>query len=257
MKPTDATTHSAGEDDRVRASHRLLDLAIAKYKPVAVLGLFSGGHDSLTAVHVASRHSAFTAAVHLNTGIGLEETRQFVRETSSEQGWDLREYRAKEDCGQDYKKIVEQYGFPGPASHSTMYIRLKERPLRLCMRLAKAGHKRRDTVILVSGVRFQESERRMGYEEAITKEDSKIWVNIINDWSKVDCNRYLSAHEIRRSPVVDKIHKSGECLCGAYAKLGELDELELWFPEKAAEIKAMKSKNCKPWGWGSDSRPGA
>jgi 3'-phosphoadenosine 5'-phosphosulfate sulfotransferase (PAPS reductase)/FAD synthetase len=229
----------------------VLDEAIAKYKPVAILGLFSGGHDSLTAVHVASRHPAFTAAVHINTGIGVPQTRDFVNETCGRQQWLLFEYRAKEDCGQDYVDIVREHGFPGPAQHSKMYIRLKERALRVCIKEFKAGHSRRDCVLLVSGVRFQESERRMGYKEPITKDGSKIWVNIINDWSKADCSSYIAGNNIPRSPVVDLIHKSGECLCGAFAKPGEFKELAFWYPEVATWIENMPTPNGKCWGWGA------
>lgn len=33
---------------------------------------------------------------------------------------------------------------------------------------------------------------------------------------------------------------SGECLCGAFAKPGELDEIGYWFPETKAEIEALE-----------------
>ena len=244
------SVHAVDEQTRIARSLALIDAAIEKYNPVAVLGLFSGGHDSLTAVHVAARHPKFSYAVHINTGIGVPQTREYVRRISRELDWDLHEYRAK-DCGQDFEKIVAQYGFPGPGQHSTMYIRLKERPLRVAIAQAKLGYKRNRSVLLISGVRFQESDRRMGYKEPITKEGSKIWVNIINDWSKADCNRYIENVRIERSPVVDKIHKSGECLCGAFAKPGEFDELEFWYPEYAAYIKSLKDAKGRCWGWGA------
>ena len=66
---------------KLEGASKVLDQAIAACKPKAVFGLFSGGHDSLTATYVASQHSAFTAAVHINTGIGIEATREFVRKT--------------------------------------------------------------------------------------------------------------------------------------------------------------------------------
>lgn len=250
MNQREDSIHAASESERIARSLNLLDEAIAKYKPARILGLFSGGHDSLTAVHVAARHPLFSYAVHINTGIGVPETREFVRKTAREQNWHLREYKAI-DCGQDYAQIVKQYGFPGPGQHTTMYIRLKERPLRVAIREAKALYPLRTNVLLISGVRFQESERRMGYQEPVTKDGSKIWVNIINDWSKADCNRYIQNNKIPRSPVVDRIHKSGECLCGAFAKPGEFAELEFWYPEYVAHIRAMPSAKGRCWGWGA------
>lgn len=249
----DEVIHPASESDRVLRCHGIISDAVREYRPVKVIGLFSGGHDSLTACHIAARHPAFSYAAHINTGIGLPETRDFVRETSVAQGWNLHEYFALK-CGQSYEDIVAKHGFPGPGQHSTMYIRLKERALRVAIREAKEGHSRRATVLLISGVRFQESDRRMGYKEPVTREGSKIWVNIINDWSKIDCGRYMKNNNIQRSPVVDLIHKSGECLCGAFAKPGEFEELALFFPEYAAYIKSLKCAKGRQWGWGANSK---
>ncbi len=237
-------------DDKVARCLEVIDAAIKEYNPCRILGLFSGGHDSLTACHVASRHPAFSYAIHINTGIGVPETREFVRNTSAEFGWNLHEYFAL-DYGQNYEEMVAQYGFPGPGQHPTMYRRLKERALRKAMREAKKEAQRNAAVLLISGVRFQESSRRMGYQAPVTKEDSKVWVNIINDWSKADCNQYLAENNIKRSPVVDKIHKSGECLCGAFAKPGEFEELKFWYPEYAKYIESLTCAKGKKWGWGA------
>ena len=35
---------------------------------------------------------------------------------------------------------------------------------------------------------------------------------------------------------------SGECLCGAYAKRGELDEIALWYPDVAARIRDLERR---------------
>ena len=47
--------------------------------------------------------------------------------------------------------------------------------------------------------------------------------------------------------MADLIHKSGECMCGAFAegdknKDMELKELEMWFPDMANEIKALQKE---------------
>src|SRR4029079_4773965 len=100
-------------DAAVKKSLALMDEAIAKFKPVAVYALFSGGHDSLTATHIAARHPKLTGVIHINTGFGVPQTREFVRETAAREGWNFKEYKAKEDCGQDYKALVREFGFPG------------------------------------------------------------------------------------------------------------------------------------------------
>jgi hypothetical protein len=55
-----------------------------------------------------------------------------------------------------------------------------------------------------------------------------IWVNAIHDWTKLDTSRLIEYAGLARNLVVDLIHKSGECLCGAFAKPGELEELNQW-----------------------------
>lgn len=242
---------SVGMMKPIAPSLELMDEAIAKHKPVAVFGLFSGGHDSLTATHIAAQHPKFTAAVHINTGIGIEETREFVRETCKREGWPLKEYRAV-DLGQDYRAMVLEQGFPGPTKvgHGIMYNRLKERCLRALIRDTKKGI--HDRVLLVSGCRSQESQRRMGNVEPIQEEGVRIWTAIIHDWTKAECNEYIDGNKIPRNLVVDLIHKSGECLCGAYARKGELDELALWFPKVAAEIRELQKEVRAagfPWDW--------
>lgn len=224
----------------------LIDEAIRLYSPIAIYGMFSGGHDSLPAVHIASKHPKFSGVVHINTGTGVIEdwgsTIEFVRDTAKEQGWPLTEINAKEDCGQDYERIVVEEGFPGPAAHLYMYTRLKERGIDKLVRDAKVGHPRTANVLLVTGARSQESDRRMGHVEPIFKAGGKVWVAVIHDWTKQDCNRYLADNNIKRSIVVDMIHKSGECLCGAYAKPGERDELAALCPRTFARIQEIERK---------------
>ena len=49
----------------------VLDQSMTRYEPSHLFAMFSGGHDSLTATRIASKHPNFSAAVHINTGIGI------------------------------------------------------------------------------------------------------------------------------------------------------------------------------------------
>jgi len=227
--------------------HDIIDQAIKQYSITKVFGLFSGGHDSLCATHVASSHPAFVSAVHINTGIGVPQTRQFVRDTCKEHGWELFEYHPPVP----YREIVKEHGFPGPGGHLYMYTRLKER----CIRQLTREHKthRLEHIGLVSGVRSEESTRRMRHVDAIQKEISRIWIAPIHAWDKRQCNDYIDKHNLKRNEVVDLIHMSGECLCGAFASPGEREELRLWFPDvvkEIEEIEAEVAKTEKPCVWG-------
>src|SRR5215510_12342595 len=93
----------------------VIEQAVLEYQPACVLGLFSGGHDSVTSTHIAAQHPAFRGVLHVNTGIGIEETREYVRQVCRDQGWPLIEEHAMEK------------GLPGgPIDHGIMYQRLKD-----------------------------------------------------------------------------------------------------------------------------------
>lgn len=223
----------------------VLDAAIREHNPSHVFALFSGGHDSLCATAITAKHPRFTAAVHINTGIGIEETREFVRETCKREGWPLIELHADRE-EQTYEYIVGKYGFPGPAGHPYMYRRLKERKIERLIREHKTN--RLDRIVLSTGMRAQESVRRMRHADLAPtgngwrRVGAQVWVNPLRDWSKRDVNAYLEAQGLPRNRVVDLLHMSGECLCGAFARPGEMADIECWFPETAAYLHDLERR---------------
>lgn len=215
----------------------LIDQAIELWKPVsAVVALYSGGHDSFCSTHIASLHPRFSGVAHVNTGIGVEETRIHVRETCASRGWPLTEYHPP----MTYKDIVLRWGFPGPGGHDLIYQRLKERCVRKLVKEHKT--KRSDRVLLVTGCRSQESVRRMGHVEPIQKEKgaARVWVAPIHAWTGLDKNDYIDAVGHKRNEVVELLCMSGECLCGAFAKPNEIKIIEQCYPEAARQIHALE-----------------
>ena len=232
-----------------------LDDAIEQYKPAWVFALVSGGHDSASMLHYV--RDRISAAVHIDTGTGIPETRAYVDRLCVSMGIKLLVYEAANATDgkgnpepQVYADIVRQHGFPGPAQHRIMYSKLKERPLRMLLR-EHAGVK-----LLVTGVRSSESARRMGFVAPIKVETgNKIWVAPCHDWDVDRQNEYMAVNSIPRNPVKDTLGMSGECLCGAYAKPGELDRLRAYCPEIAARIEALEQEVIVrdrkfTWGWG-------
>lgn len=208
--------------------------AIEEHEPSHVFALFSGGHDSLCSTAVAAKHPAFTAAVHINTGIGIKETRQFVRTTCRTHGWPLIEMHPDRKT---YRDLVIEQGMPaGPKAHNTTYYWLKQRQVRRLVAEHKQG--RHGRVVLVTGIRKQESERRMSAVMSVPvhRIGAQVWVNPILEWSKADCQDFMEAEGLKRNRVVDLLHRSGECLCGALARRSELKDIEGWFPLTAQEI---------------------
>jgi 3'-phosphoadenosine 5'-phosphosulfate sulfotransferase (PAPS reductase)/FAD synthetase len=238
-------------------SWEILDNLLEEHQPVATFLMFSGGHDSLTATHLSARWCAdrqvpFKVA-HINTGIGIEQTRQFVRGTCHDFGWELVELHADRP-EQTYEYSVKKYGFPGPTGHPFMYRRLKERKVETLVRDAKVGHSRMSRVMLITGMRRDESVRRMIHADFQRRRGAQVWAAPLENWRKTDCNGYMAHFELDRNPVVDMLHMSGECLCGAYARPDEMKDLEAWFPDTAEylhelerEVEASGIASCV-WG---------
>lgn len=204
-----------------------------------VYALFSGGHDSLCSTALASRHPLFRGVVHINTGIGIEQTRAYVRNVCAWQGWPLHEVRAPE--GKYEQMVLDRGGFPyGEQSHNSMLFYLKQQPLSRWLRTVPGK------IGLVTGIRRQESVRRMGagISVPVRADGRKRWLSPILDWSKVDCNRFMESDGLPRNSVVDLLHRSGECLCGALARSEEIHEIARWFPDTARRINDLE-RECE------------
>lgn len=220
----------------------IMDTGLDKYTDnhtiVGTCVLFSGGNDSTVLAHLMRKRA--THAVHCNTTIGIEQTRQFVRDTCVYWGLPLIE----ETAPTTYRELVLDQGFPGPGQHFKMFQRLKERGLRKA-RGRLVSNPRKERVVFIAGRRRQESARRADiplYE----RNGSTIWISPIAMWTKPDMMTYRLMHRdtdpVPTNEVSDILHMSGECLCGSFAKPGELDEIGMWFPEMKAEIEALEAE---------------
>lgn len=224
----------------------------------AVCILWSGGKDSTTLAHLVRDQA--THVIHANTGIGIEETRQFVRDQAA--AWGLALVERHPPAGCSYRELVLDQGFPGPSQHYKMYQRLKERTLD-AVRRDIIGNVYRRRLIYFAGRRRQESVRRA--EIPLHERDgSAIWISPLANWTALDINTYHTMFpDIPRNLVTDLLHMSGECLCGAFAKKGELDMIREWYPDTADDIDRLEhdvraaghpEPVCR-WGWGAYRTP--
>ena len=228
-------------------------------------GLFSGGSDSTALAHLM--RGRLTHLAHANTTVGLEATREFVRTTAAGWGIPLLE-RASPDAAKDsYAALVRERGFPGPGQHYKMFQRLKEHALAAISR-DLTGDGTRQRVVFVAGRRREESRRRADVPE-LERRDSIMWVSPMVAWTKLDLNTYRAMRgDVPVSEASDLLHMSGECLCGAFAGKGELEQVMAWFPDDPgirviAELEdELRDRDDiaperRKWGWGayeSDSR---
>jgi 3'-phosphoadenosine 5'-phosphosulfate sulfotransferase (PAPS reductase)/FAD synthetase len=228
--------------------------AVERFRPVAVFACFSGGNDSVAMAHWMVENVPGTRLVFINTGVGVQQSIEHARDTCKNMGWDLTEIRAKEDCGQDYDYWVRRFGFPGPHGHKLIYNRLKGRAIELLVRRTK--NHRMSKVLLATGLREDESLRRMGYRgQEINRIGAQVWINPIYWWSRQQRDAYIATHSLPRNPVSETLGISGECACGAFAHPGEHEKLRQVDPDLAARFDRLheETKDRFPWPW--EGRP--
>lgn len=237
----------------------------------ATVALFSGGNDSTVLAHIFRDQVAYFC--HANTGIGIEETRQFVRDTAA--GWEipLLERKAPRERDQ-YRHLVltdekgkngaALGGFPGPAIHFKIMTRLKGRVFEL-VQAELVAKPMQERVVFLAGRRRDESKRRANIPES-ERRGSAVYVQPLVNWTKLDLNTYRLMQARAGTPVpvnqaADLVHMSGECLCGAMASPGERAEVSMWFPLPFEVIAALEAEladrddipwHRKTWGWGAD-----
>ncbi len=222
---------------------RILMEAKELYNPVKTYVLTSGGNDSTTLMHLVAPH--VDGAVHIRTGIGVPETSEFVREITAYFELPLIELVTPPEVYRDIVLGETRKGFPGPNMHYITYHRLKAERIR---NLQRDYSKRGERLLLVTGVRSQESERRMlgvgkfEHQSPTSTATRCAWVNPLIHWTSYEMNSYRMAFQVPRSPVADKLHRSGECLCGTFARPDELKEIEFWYPETANYIKSIQAE---------------
>lgn len=227
-----------------------------------VVGMFSGGNDSTTVVHMHRHH--LTHVGMANTLVGVEQTRQYVRDTTTALGLPLVE-KSSPRWEDSYEAHVLAHGFPGRGKHPLIYQRVKQRAFRAIRTavLDQAGLTGRNgRVVMVMGRRRTESEKRSDVPE-LERDGSMVYASTIVNWTKLDLNTYrLMDGTVPRNQVSDLVHMSAECLCGCYAKPQEREMIGQFYPEPFAEVigpleDAIRDRDdipeyAKTWGWSAD-----
>lgn len=194
---------------------------------------YSGGHDS-TALLYAVAHSDeidIDAVVHLNTGIGAEFTREYVREHCAT--LDQRYIEVQQpDRSQRYGPKYIKYGCPGarPIAHEMMRRDLKQDPEDHLI----AGFD--DDIIIITGVSRYESPRRhrtvaqSGIQES-SRHSNVTYVAPFAELTGSEIREQLEKYDVERNELADLMDSSGECLCAAFAQFWDLAyvwEYEPW-----------------------------
>jgi 3'-phosphoadenosine 5'-phosphosulfate sulfotransferase (PAPS reductase)/FAD synthetase len=155
--------------------------------------------------------------VYLDTGTGVPENRDYVRDLCDRFGWSFRAMETPES----YEELVLEHGFPGPSRHFIMYQRLKER--QLCTLAAETN----GYLHLWTGIRRFESDRRMRHVEPETERGNGRWYwrAPLCEWIDREPAEYIETFDLPENPLWDTLGRSGDCFCGCYGSPEELIDL--------------------------------
>lgn len=231
---------------------------------------YSGGGDSIVVTHFANDNFPDMCTFNADTCVGLKPVRDHIDNViKANPKWTPRILKAHaegppkrtptndsllanwRDGETSYEEIVLNHGFAGPAMHGRMYQRLKERPLhRLRQEMCKRGQR----IIVMSGVRHDESAIRAGYKRAWqdVPKTGMTWVNPFYFRSAADFAMYRDEFSLLTSPVKRIVGISGECCCGTF---GSRDERNLYrkvdhnFADYLDRLE-QRVRERFPWDWG-------
>lgn len=273
-------------EEMIAEGLRICREAIERYKPVAIVAAYSGGDDSVVSTHFAMEHLDCDVVVNADTAIGLAPARDHIARTCGRLGWPLSVYRADpEGCPKwrkqkgrprrpfvpaidlyagewregatPYEEYALNWGFPGRGKpqHRRMYQRLKERPFREMLRhYGTSSSPKRDKVLVVSGIRSDESANRAGYKRSYAEGYfGDVWVNPFYWRTAADFAAYRDEFGLPRNPVKPLCGISGECCCNTFANENNtIDAFRRVDPDFAAYVEDLERrvKEVFPWGYG-------
>lgn len=195
-------------------------------------GLFSGGKDSIVAGHIAAHLPEFRGVGHVRTLTGptAERHSDHALKIAEQFGWTVIERSPSETLA----SMVAQFGMPGPAAHTWMYIHLKERAIR---KITNAARKHKERIVYVTGMRRAESAKRAKVSKEVTVvTNTEWWLSPIINWSDNDVFEYVNHHGLR----VPSIGHSLDCFCGAYATPEERELIQIEHPDQYEYILLLE-----------------
>ena len=202
--------------------------------------LFSGGDDSVVSTHFAYAENDIDWTVYLDTNTGVPANLDHVKDVCSTYDWDLAVLSSPVTLKEFAlgTETREPLGFPGPGVHSWAYQYFKERQIRSIATYVD------ETPRFYTGVRSHESARRMKNVDGERVEAGRwTWVSPVHDWTDDDMAAYRDRHDLPTNPVAEKIGRSGDCYCGAFAHRDtELAELDAHYPDHADWIREVEAE---------------
>ena len=214
--------------------------------------LTSGGKDSVSLTHWLASQEKLEACVFVDTGVGLKQTKAFVKDLCQSQGWKL--HIIKPNPPHIYATHVLGSGCPGPTVHHVIMGKIKFQPMRnFALSIDRYNH------CLISGVRKFESKERFGNYPHPIQTDGSLWFGCPFFYKQdKEIYEYIHHNGLKISPVHDILGVSGDCMCGSYPTHGqklrireldpELADYLQWLEDGIQKYGTAKAKKYPKWG---------
>lgn len=213
----------------MKSPQQILNESIAKWEPVHVVCLFSGGYDSMCMTHLAhtlDTHGVPMSVWAVDTNLAADGWHDYLRGVADELSFrDFNIYDNKKGYAQ-YVEWVREHGCPrNITGHTRAFARLKERGIDAIHMMYK--DRRSDKTLFLSGMRKYESakrEKEMQSEVQRRGTSNKVFANPLFWWTDEDIARYRIEHDLPDNPFYDTVKGSGDCQCnwGNFISLGTL-----------------------------------
>jgi 3'-phosphoadenosine 5'-phosphosulfate sulfotransferase (PAPS reductase)/FAD synthetase len=192
----------------------------------SIYALFSGGRDSLVALHLSKTISDMLEleikALHVDTTVSTPGNLEYVGEVCKEFKVDLIILKPKHD----FFSLVNKWGFPTATRRWCCY-HLKIEPL-------KEFFKNVDTsgVLLADGIRADESWKRRKFPKLGWHRHFKcLNYHPIFEWTKEDVRDYIRINNLKENPLYEKLPRVSECWCTAFKTVRQFQILKREWPE--------------------------
>jgi 3'-phosphoadenosine 5'-phosphosulfate sulfotransferase (PAPS reductase)/FAD synthetase len=207
-------------DRKVEMANEVLRMLFKATDKIAVA--FSGGRDSLVAMHLTLQIKPDVMVMLVNTTIEFPESLVYIRELARE--WNLNYHEAKASV--NFWKLADEQGIPVAGRGNTTFMRelAEKAKVKLsnscCRRMketpARQFYKEKDIEGVVTGLRVEESlMRRLNFADYGALRFSSIY-NTINSWplyawTNQDIANYIQMNNLPLNPLYEMGYQRVGC----------------------------------------------
>jgi len=207
-------------------------------KTYNVYVLFSGGKDSLVALHIVNRVACSLGknitAVYVNTTASIPDNIKYVRKICRKFGVKLQIVQPKES----YFDLVRRWGFP-TIGRRWCCFHLKIEPLKIYF-----SDNLDPLRIVFDGIRADESARRQKFPRlGYHKHFESLCYHPIFYWTDEDVRAYAQKHGLFLNPLYELgFMRASECWCPVFKTLRQFQSMKQCYPEFFRKLVKLESE---------------